>query len=428
MVDEVNEIAKIYTVHCKHAIQSSLDRHPARILKSNKNHETQPNRGYSDDISAEPTMTYSRNAIVIGGGVIGLSLAWELAQRGRSVTVLEAGQIGKGASWAGAGILPATATVKMLDPYESLRSLSHRLHPDWAERLQALTGIDTGFRRCGGIYLACSPGEAATLAANRLWWQEHGIEHQSWTLEQLRQREPQLANPDAGRFQSAWFLPDECQLRNPHHLRALAAVCRMNSVELLEDNVVDSLEVRGNERLRVTTPRGEFEAEQVCICSGAWARQTLTQLGVRSGILPIRGQMILYRCSPPPLSSIVNVGHRYLVPRSDGRLLAGSVEEEVGYKIETTEAAIAQIHAWALSVLPRLEHVPIEKTWAGLRPGTFDGLPYLGAVPGYKNLFVAAGHFRSGLHLSCATAIVMANHMEGVANEIDLTPFRVARG
>lgn len=373
-------------------------------------------------------MKEPRKTVVIGGGVIGLSVAWELACRGLPVTVVEAGRMGHGASWAGAGILPATATIPMLDPYESLRSLSHRLHPQWAERLQALTGIDTGFRRCGGIYLACTQGESATLAAHRMWWQEHGIEHQQWTLEQLARLEPNLASQSQKRIRSAWYLPDEYQLRNPHHLQALVAACRLSSVELLENAPVHSLQPGDNGRLNLTTPHGELEADRVCICSGAWAQQLLAQLGVSSGILPIRGQMILYQCSQPPLSSIVNVGHRYLVPRADGRLLAGSVEEEVGFKIETTEEALSQIHAWAVSLLPTLESVAIEKTWAGLRPGSFDGLPYLGTVPGYKNLFLAAGHFRSGLHLSCATATIMANCMEGVANELDLTPFRVARG
>ncbi len=378
-----------------------------------------------DDATA---MKKSARIVVVGGGVIGLSLAWELAKRGKSVVVLEAGKIGKGASWAGAGILPPTATRDVVDPYERLRSLSHRLHPVWADQLRELTGIDTEFQRCGGIYLACSTGEAATLAANRFWWDEHGIDHESLSLEELVAREPSLAPANTGRFHSAWFLPDECQLRNPRHLQALAAACQRCSVELVEAASVRTLEINANERIRLVTDQDEYEAEQACICSGAWARQTLAQIGVASGILPVRGQMVLYACEKPLLSSVVNVGHRYLVPRRDGRLLAGSVEEEVGYRVETTAEAIAQIRQWAEGVLPGLRECRVEKTWAGLRPGSFDGLPYLGSIPRCKNLFLAAGHFRSGLHLSCATAIVMADAMEGLANEIDLTAFRVARG
>jgi glycine oxidase len=108
--------------------------------------------------------------------------------------------------------------------------------------------------------------------------------------------------------------------------------------------------------------------------------------------------------------------------------LAGSVEEEVGYCCETTETALQVIQQWACSVLPQLQDLAVINRWAGLRPGSFDSLPYLGAVPGTKNMFVAAGHFRSGLYLSCGTAVVMANLMLGQPNTIDLWPFRPGRG
>lgn len=382
------------------------------------------------------------STIVVGGGVIGLSLAWELSQRGRDVVVLEAKTVGKGASWAGAGILPPTARHGTSDPYEQLRAMSHGLHPQWAKRLRELTGIDTGYTRCGGIYLASTPAEVATLAANRWWWQEHGIEHQGWTLDELSQHEPALM---AGRqgipipsgsasdiapadIRSVWFLPDEYQLRNPYHLRALESVCQQAGVEIIEQTTVTQLEPTDGGGVQVVTEQANYHAEQVCICTGAWARRTMEQLGLASGIMPVRGQIVLYRCDRPLLTSVVNEGHRYLVARRDGRLLAGTIEEEVGYVEETTDEAQSQICTWAERILPQLRHQPIEKTWAGLRPGSFDGFPYMGSVPGHEQLFLAAGHFRSGIHLSCATAVLMANLMEGLANPIDLHPFRVGRG
>ncbi len=372
--------------------------------------------------------TAEDTTIIVGGGVVGLSIAWELAQRGRKVAVLESEKIGKGASWAGAGILPAVEKQATTDPYEQLRALSHNLHPIWAERLCRETGLDTGYARCGGIYLATSPGEAATLAANRLWWREHGIEHHAWDHAELARQEPALVAIQPTEIQAAWFLPDECQIRNPRHLQALALVCRKLGVDLIESTRVERIEPLANQRIAIHTRRATLSAQQVCICSGAWARETLEQLGIRSGIMPVRGQMVLYNCDRPVISHIVNEGHRYLVPRRDGRLLAGSIEEEVGYAIQTTEAGLAHIRGWAERVLPAIKNCPIEKSWAGLRPGSFDGWPYVGRVPGFENLFLAAGHFRSGLHLSCATAVVMANTMQGLPNPIDLHPFRVGRG
>lgn len=388
-------------------------------------------------------MKRNTSAIVVGGGVIGLSLAWELAQRGHSVIVLESAQVGKSASWAGAGILPPTAKHGTDDPYEQFRRMSHELHPLWAERLRTLTGIDNGFSRCGGVYLASTSAEVATLAANRWWWEDHGIEHQQWTVEQLLRHEPALmegraaAGTSSGGTQaasgqaairSAWFLPDECQLRNPHHLQALEAACRQSGVELVEQTVVTRFESTTSGAVQVLTDRGSYQADRVCICSGAWARHMLEELGQASGIMPVRGQIVLYGCDRPLLNSVVNEGHRYLVARRDGRLLAGSIEEEVGYVEETTEQGLAQIRAWAEGILPQLKDQPIEKTWAGLRPGSYDSFPYMGRVPGHQQLYLAAGHFRSGIHLSCATAVLMANEMEGIANPIDLHPFRVGRG
>lgn len=375
----------------------------------------------------------STDVLVVGGGVIGLALAWELAERGRKVTLLEAGQVGRAASWAGAGILPPTARHGTSDPYEQLRAMSHFAHPKWAERLRELTGIDTGFSRCGGIYLAATAAEAATLAANRGWWLEHGIEHESWSVAELLRREPGLGQIDQAsellqQLRAVWYLPDECQLRNPHYLQALAAACRKRGVVLVEDSPVTDIQLDSPGSIQVIGPQHSYHANQVCICSGAWAQRLLSGLQIANGIMPVRGQMVLYRCDGPALNSVVNEGHRYLVARRDGHLLAGSIEEEVGYAIETTEEGIAQIRAWAERVMPLLKQQPVERTWAGLRPGSFDGFPYLGPVPGFENLFVAAGHYRSGLHLSCGTAMVMANVMQGQPNEIDLHSFRIGRG
>jgi glycine oxidase len=335
--------------------------------------------------------------------------------------------MGAGASWAGAGILPAAAKQPAVDPLEQLMALSHELHPSWAARLQEQTGIDNGYRRCGGIHLATTAAEAATLAANSLWWQGQGVEHQQWTADQLVQHEPALEHFVSGGLRSAWYLPDECQLRNPRHLKALAAACQKLGVTLLPSTPMQHLDVQGGRIAGVEVADGRLQAERVCICSGAWARHALTELGFASGIMPVRGQMVLYGSQQQLLTRIVNEGNRYLVPRSDGRILAGSVEEEVGYTIANTPEAIASIRGWAERTVPALAQCEVERQWAGLRPGSFDGFPYLGRVPGIENLFVAAGHFRNGLHLSCGTAVVMAAEILGQPGPINMHPFRIGR-
>lgn len=367
--------------------------------------------------------------LIIGGGVIGLSLAWELARRMHHVELIESDpEIHPLASWAGAGILPPAAGCAVVDPYEQLKQLSFGLHPEWADQLKTDTGIDTGFRRCGGIYLASSLAEQATLLANEYWWRQHEIAFQRLSPGELSAQEPRLAGPGIQRIRQAWLLPGEYQLRNPRHLKALRTACQQLGVSF-RTATVRQIEVDTTQRATVCIDQGDnLDADRICICAGAWSRMLLEQLQIPNGIMPVRGQMVLYQSEKPLVSHVINDGNRYLVPRDDGYLLAGSVEEEVGFCCETTEEALHVIQQWALSVLPELQDLPVVKSWAGLRPGSFDSFPYLGTVPGTKNLFVAAGHFRSGLYLSCGTAVVMANLMLGQTNSIDLWAFRPGRG
>jgi glycine oxidase len=368
------------------------------------------------------------DCLIVGGGVIGLSLAWELAKRGRRVRVIDRGQPGREASWAGAGILPPASHKGAVHPIDQLRALSHELQPRWSAMLREETGIDDGYRRCGGIYLARRAGEAASLAAMAEFWREEGIAVETLSHEALLELEPALAPlRNESRIRAAFLLPDEAQLRNPWRLQALLAACRSRGVVVSAGVEADSFELAGA-RIRAVRTGGEtIEANQICLCSGAWTRRLLEQLKISSGIEPIRGQMVLFRTPQPLLTRIINEGSRYLVPRDDGRLLAGSTEEEAGFDKSTTEEGIASLVRFATGVVPALAESEMEQTWAGLRPGTFDGLPYLGRAPGLENVYVAAGHFRSGLHLSPATAVEVARLLTGEPNEIDLTPFHIGR-
>jgi glycine oxidase len=367
------------------------------------------------------------DVLIIGGGVIGLSLAWELAQRGRRVRVIDRGQPGREASWAGAGILPPASRTGAIHPYDQLRGLASELHPLWAQRLRQASGIDTGYRRCGGLHLARTTGEAAALAAWAAGAGEEGIVAKRVPVDELPSLEPGLATQGPVPVRSAWLLPDEAQLRNPWHLRALAAACQRAGVEIRGGLEAAQLSIRGGNVELVVTPQEAFRADLYCFASGAWTGKLLAQLGMPLGILPIRGQMVLFRCPSPPIGRIINDGPRYLVPREDGRLLAGSTEEEAGFDKSTTEEGIGTLTAFARSLVPALAAAPIEQTWAGLRPGSFDGLPYMGPLPGLGNAFIAAGHFRSGLFLSPAVAVVMAELLCGERPRIDLAPFGVLR-
>ncbi|MCY2984065.1 MAG: FAD-dependent oxidoreductase [Planctomycetota bacterium] len=367
--------------------------------------------------------------MLCGGGVVGLSIAYECASNGWKVLLVDSGQIGKESSWAGAGILPAGATTAAQDPTEQLRALSHRLHPEWSQRLLEQTGIDNEFRRCGGLYLGMSPAERATLAANQMWWDEHGVGFESWSAHELAIRLPFMREQAAVNERlRAWYVPEDCQVRNPRHIRALVAACKKLGVTMLENACVDSFETHADRIVSAHSGVRVFHAEKFCVTSGAWASQLLKPIGIETGILPVRGQMVLYKLDKPLFSMVINEGHRYLVPRDDGYVLAGSCEEEVGFDHRTTAEMIDPIKEWALQICPVLSQAVVERVWSGLRPGSFDTLPYLGTLHPFENGFVAAGHFRHGLHWSTATGLLMYQWMSGQKTEIDLMPFRVQRG
>lgn len=368
------------------------------------------------------------DCLIVGGGVIGLSLAWELARRRRSVCVIDRGDPGREASWAGAGILPPATGLRAVHPLDQLRALSHQLHPRWAAALREETGIDDGYRRSGGVYVARRPGEAAALAAAVNYWRDEGIETEQLTPERLARLEPALAPlARSGQLRAAWLLPGEAQLRNPWRLKALLAACRGRGVEILAGCEAQSFQMENGRLTGVRAADATFQALKYCLCSGAWTRLLLEQLSIPSGIQPIRGQMVLFRTPRSLLERIVNEGPRYLVPRVDGRLLAGSTEEEAGFDCRTTEEGVAGLQQFAVELVPALADAVVERVWAGLRPGTIDGMPYLGRIPGLENAYVAAGHFRSGIHLSPATAVEMARLICGEPNQIDLSPFHVGR-
>ncbi|MBI2479639.1 MAG: glycine oxidase ThiO [Planctomycetia bacterium] len=368
------------------------------------------------------------DCLIVGGGVIGLSLAYELVNHGATVQLVDRGPIGREASWAGAGILPPANLATAIDPLDRLRALSHQLHREWAVRLREETGIDNGYRVCGGLYLARSIGEAAALQAFAEMLRQIEIEIDRLSPSEVLELEPALSEIAADQLKAAYLLPGEAQLRNPDHLRALRLACERRGVKIRADCEVIGFDCSNGRMTAVRTDVGLLYADRFCITAGAWTQRLLMQLGITTGIMPIRGQMVMFKCDEPPFRRVLNEGPRYLVPREDGRVLVGSTEEEAGFDKRTTDEGVGELVSLAHQLVPALRAAPIENRWAGLRPGSFDGFPYIGRMPGLDNAYVAAGHYRSGLHMSPGTAAVLRQLMLGGEPQIDLTPFRVGRG
>lgn len=371
----------------------------------------------------------SEDVIIVGAGIIGLSLGYELAKRKFSVRIIDARQPGREASWAGAGILPPPTEIGSSHPLENLRRISYRLHAEWANELTELTRIDNEYLRCGGLYLARSSGEVASLIAQKSIWDDEGVENELLTSDSFNEKFPELRSiTDSTTFRSAVYLPEEAQIRNPRALQALVAGCKQLGVEFEFDNPVVEIRTDGRQVSGIETEQGVRTANQYCVTAGPWTYQLLKRAGQELSILPIRGQMLLFKLPMRLFEPIVNEGSRYVVPRKDGHVLVGSSEEEVGFDKSNSAEVIDDLQAFASSVHPELNLANRVRAWAGLRPAAFDGFPYIGRSATQNNLFVASAHFRSGLYLSTGTAHVLAQEMAGEKPEIDLQPFALARG
>lgn len=372
---------------------------------------------------------------IIGGGVIGLSIARELAGRGHSVRVFARHARRDTASWAAAGILPPAPTWPGMPADDALTAWSDRLHREWAAELLQETGIDTGLRRSGGLHVV-GPGAAGgsieDLEARAAAWHARGARVERLDPAGVADCEPALAAAVArGTIDAGFRLPDESQIRPPRHLEALERSCRSRGVVITAGAEVTGVERRGRTLtglvVLVDGAAETVRAGHVVLAAGPWCAVLGRHFGIEIPTRPVRGQIALVRLPALRLTHVVNRGLEYLVPRADGRLLIGSTLEDVGFDLRTTPDAIAGLVEFGSDLLGGIGCIAIEQSWAGLRPGSSDGLPTIGRIPGAANAWVATGHYRSGLHQSPGTARLVANLIEGRRSPVAADAFRPGR-
>jgi glycine oxidase len=365
---------------------------------------------------------------VIGGGIIGLSIARELAGRGLRVRVVAREPHERTASWAAAGIFPPAPRFAGVSPGDLLTAWSDELHRAWARELHEETGIDNGLIACGGLHVAAADA-GSRLDEEVAEWRRKGARCEPLDERGIVAVEPGLGAAVArGGIAAAYFLPDEQQIRPPRHLEALVRSCTCRGVELSLDSTVAGFDVRGGAVRGIVTTRrdGSREtvgAESFVVAAGAWSGQIAGWFGLDLPTRPIRGQIALYRFAAPPLQRVVNLGLEYLVPRPDGRLLVGSTLEDAGFDAATTPTGLNRLADVARLLLADVSSGVVEQSWAGLRPGSVDGLPTVGRLPEVGNAFIATGHFRAGLHQSTGTAVLIADLVTGEPPGLDPAAF-----
>ena len=343
----------------------------------------------------------SWDVIVIGGGIIGLSLAIELRKRDARVLIVERGEPGREASHAAAGML-ADTPVESPAALQPLANASARMYPEFVHELQDESGINVDLRDQGTL-LFPARDELSKFPQN--------------LPAPLQDLESALADHN----QPAVYLKERTV--DPRALVAAASkAAKHRGADISSGSAVSRISVSDARVDGVITEKSTYRAPVVVNCAGAWAGHVAP---VEFPTRPVKGQMLSV-AAPRLLRHVIRAPHVYLVPRSDGRILIGSTLEDVGYDKRTDAGVIQRLHRAAIKLVPALEQARILEDWAGLRPGTPDDLPILGAtrVPGY---FVAAGHYRDGILLAPITARVMAQVIGDEKPDHDISGFSLSR-
>ena len=346
----------------------------------------------------------THDAIVIGAGVIGLSLALALRKRGLSVLVIERGEPGREASHAAAGMLVRTAS-EFPPPLQPLAAASAGLYPEFVRELQDESNLRIDFREQGTVLISARndfPHPARLIA-----------------LEELAALELELRSAVAGLF-TAFVSESSVDPRTLMH--ALIQAAKNRGADIASGSQAESVLIENGRATGVRTNKTSYPSDIVVNCTGAWAGQLPPYtLPVR----PVKGQMLAV-VGGPDLKHVVRTDDVYLVPRSDGRIVIGSTLEDAGFNKQTEVDTIERLLRSAARFVPALSNARQHEAWAGLRPGTPDNLPVLGATPtpGY---FLATGHYRDGILLAPVTAAALAALICETPCAYDLAPFNCSR-
>lgn len=346
-------------------------------------------------------MTHYSDFTIIGSGINGLLTARELIKAGASVTIIEKGQLSREASWAGGGILLPIYPWRQDQAITELVKISIKLYPSLNAELLSQTGIDPEWTQCGLLIT-----KNLDIEQSKSWCQNNQIACLPARKDQLEAFRTETLNPT--------WLPEIAQVRNPRLLKALIHDLKSKKVSFIENCSLQNLHVSHQHIDAITTTNGKTPINQLILTTGAWTGELWRNIFGSSQsdlpeIYPVKGQILLFDAEPELLSHMILDDDRYLIPRRDGKILAGSTVETVGFNKETTEDAKQQLYDFATRLLPDLTAYPATHHWAGVRPGTHLGVPYIDKHPEIDNLHINAGHFRNGLVMAPASAKLLTD-------------------
>ena len=360
------------------------------------------------------------DVIVIGGGIIGISCAYELAKQGYTVAVLEKHHCGSGASGRSAAMLEFQMEAHRGEPFLSLAKASKKLFPYLHAEIKNTTGIDFQYEQCGILQLASTPEEAIILENEVIRQTYHDFKATWYSQEDLKKSYPDLTEDHCG---GAFFAQDG-QVNGEKFMCGMTKAARHEHVKIFEDIEIAYFEKEDNQIKSIVTNKGYFMGSKIIVAAGAWSDQVLGMLGIKLGIEPIKGQLLMFNTPEPSIKHpIYTKSGGYYAPKKDGYTFIGSTIERVGFDESITEDARYDLMDQTEKLVPNLTSKKLRRITAGLRPGSFDDLPFIGPLENHPNLIVAAGHYRRGIMLAPITAKIISALVQGKQLPIDITPF-----
>ena len=357
---------------------------------------------------------------VIGGGIIGSLCAYELAKAGADVVLFH--NDGGGATEASAAMLEAQLDAKRGDPFNTLSFASRDMFPRLHAELLKATGIDIQYEQCGILQGAVDDSDAEALKAEAARQTANG-----WSARFLDAAEVALEYPPLRLPFGAIAYEQDGQVNATRFLEAARTAAARAGARLLLDAGEAELAL-SNGTVTGVRARESVDADVIVVATGAWTDRLLAPLDVRLGIEPIRGQLLWHKSPGHVLPIPVYTRHAfYVVPKRDGFILAGTTDEKAGFDASTTPAGEQEIAAATGSMMPDIASYPVLCATSGLRPGSPDGLPFLGPLPGHSNVIIAAGHHRNGILLAPISAVIVTDLVTGRKPPVNIAPFLPSR-
>jgi glycine oxidase len=343
-------------------------------------------------------MTKNFEAVIAGAGLIGGAIALELARAGVRVAVFDQGEPGREASWAGAGILSPAPENPAIIPLVPLSKASVALYPEFVARVEEISGQDVGFRAKGTLEALFSRDAARELSTHVALHHGWGLKAEALSADDARELEPALS-PE---LEAAVLRPDEASVDNRALTQAVLDAARKSGVEIFAHREVQGIWRKKQHCAGLVLKNESVSAKWTIIAAGAFSAG-IAGVNTYAPVRPAKGQMVSLRAERVKIERVLWSDKIYLVPRNDGRILAGATVEYVGFDKRVTAGALEKLLGSAILLAPELAHARVEETWAGLRPDSPDHLPILGPAD-IDGLLIATGHFRSGILLTPITA------------------------